>query len=93
MLVYAKLLYKGAEGAILENFTSKFENCNDFASFSGFTIYLPIYCIFINIFSKTGQFYNFFRRLRRPVLSHYSPVGIGFISLLKTSLTTDKKNL
>ena len=33
MLVYAKLLHNGAEGAILENFTLKFEYCNDFASF------------------------------------------------------------
>ena len=36
MLVYAKLLYNGAEGAVLENFTLKFENCNDFASFFWF---------------------------------------------------------
>ena len=35
MLIYAKLLYDGAERAVLENFTLKFENCNDFASFSG----------------------------------------------------------
>ena len=33
MLVYAKLLYNGAEGAVLENFTLKFENCNDFSFF------------------------------------------------------------
>ena len=36
MLVYAKLLHNGAEGAVLENFTLKFENCNDFASFFWF---------------------------------------------------------
>ena len=36
MLVYAKLLQNGAEGAILENFTLKFENSNDFASFFWF---------------------------------------------------------
>ena len=36
MLVYAKLLYNGAKGAVLENFTLKFENCNDFASFFWF---------------------------------------------------------
>ena len=33
MLVYTKLLHNGAEGAVLENFTLKFENCNDFAFF------------------------------------------------------------
>ena len=35
MLVYAKLLHNGAEGAVLENFTLKCENCNDFSFFSG----------------------------------------------------------
>ena len=35
MVVYEKLFYNVAEGAVLENFTLKFENGNDFASFSG----------------------------------------------------------
>ena len=36
MLVYAKLLYYGAKGTVLENFTLKCENCYDFALFFWF---------------------------------------------------------
>ena len=36
MVVYAKLLYNGAEGAILENVTLKFESFDNFASFFWF---------------------------------------------------------
>ena len=36
MVVYAKLLYNGAKGAVLENLTLKLENFNDFNSFFWF---------------------------------------------------------
>ena len=36
MFVHTKLLHNSAEGVVLENFTLKFDNRNDFASFSVF---------------------------------------------------------
>ena len=36
MLIYATLLYNGAEGSILENFTLRFKKFDDFASFFWF---------------------------------------------------------